>query len=179
MASISDKQWQLAEDLFLAGKSLAEINKATNIARSTISTRAKNEQWIRGKNEHLIVEAVELAGKSEQLTVQLKEQLTEQQLNIHNKEVNAMLLFKGKLDTFSNKAMRKANDLMNTVEDGQGFKAIVDGVDKHTMTVGYNDRFSTSSTVIHNTNAQQNNRSLMSERDLDMEIDRALSQLAN
>lgn len=171
MARISPEKWQLAEDLFMVGKSLSTISKETGIGKSSISERAKKELWIKGKNEHLIVEAVELAEKTELLT--------EQQANIHNKEVKNMLAFKGKLDTFSDKVMKKANILIDNAEDGQSFKAVVDGVDKHSVTVGYNERFSGASTVINNTNAQQNNKSSMSDKDLDMEIDRVLDQIAD
>ncbi len=163
MAKITDKRWVLAEDLFKAGKSLAEINSETAISRTAVSERSKKYGWIKGENEHLVIEAVELAAQTEQLTAHL----TEQQTKIHNIEVNKMLRFKGKLDTFSDKVMKKANTLLASSEDGHSFKAVVDGVDKLSVTVGYNKRFAAGASVnVSNTNAQQNNGEIIPKSEL-------------
>ena len=41
------------------------------------------------------------------------------------------------------------------------------------------DKFSSASTVINNTNAQQNNHDSMTDKDLDIEIDRVLDRIAD
>ena len=128
----TEENWTLAKDLFMVGKSLSEIETSTGISRGAISIRSNEQEWVKGKNKHLIVEAVGLASKTEQLT--------KQQNEIHDKEVARLSEFGTSLDVFSKKAMIKANKLMQISETGQDFKAIVDGVDKHSVTVGFNQR---------------------------------------
>ena len=56
MAKATASDWANARAFFETGKSLSEISAATGIDRATISKRAKNEGWVKGKFQQLITE---------------------------------------------------------------------------------------------------------------------------
>ena len=83
---------------------------------------------------------------------------TEQELSAIIEAAHFKLDFQKSVQVFGNKAIRKATALLETEETGQGFKAIVEGVDKLTVTHNINPRFANAPQIdINNTNAQQNN----------------------
>ena len=45
------EQWTKAKGFFEAGKSLSYINKMLGIGKTTISDKAKEENWTKGKTE--------------------------------------------------------------------------------------------------------------------------------
>lgn len=51
--AISQELWDKAKALFEQGLSLNEIELETEINRSTISKKAKNENWVKAKNQQL------------------------------------------------------------------------------------------------------------------------------
>ena len=71
------------------------------------------------------------------------------------------------IELFSDKALTKAADLLEISESGVDFKAIVDGVDKLTITNKINDRHAKPSIVQTNI---QNNFEGMSDDDLVREL---------
>lgn len=56
--AISKELWQKAKTLFEIGKSLTDIAEVTGINKSSISKRAKNENWEKGKIQHLVEENI-------------------------------------------------------------------------------------------------------------------------
>lgn len=50
----TESQWEKAKAYYEAGMSLSQIKDKTNIARNTISQRAKREQWEHSKNSDYI-----------------------------------------------------------------------------------------------------------------------------
>ena len=106
----------------------------------------------------------------------VEQQINNEQLLIHKSSVEVESIskvvaletekyaaFKAKLELFSDIAMNKARDLMDNTQYGADYKAIVEGVDKHSVTMGYNDRFNKNA-GINNVNAQQNNTAETLER---------------
>jgi hypothetical protein len=55
------EQWAKAKALFETGKSLNDISTETGIDRSTVSKRAKNEGWEKGKFQQLIADGARVA----------------------------------------------------------------------------------------------------------------------
>ena len=90
-----------------------------------------------------------------------------EEVNAIQKTVNAEMEkhaeFKAKLELLSDIAMAKGAELLNNTAYGADFKAILDGLDKHSVTVGYNKRFNDAASI-QNINAQQNNTSETLER---------------
>lgn len=79
----SDDQWIKAKGLFEAGKSLSFINKMTGIGRTTISDKAKEENWIKGKTEQ----------QTEQLkTLIIDNEIKTQQINRTNRTITEQLI---------------------------------------------------------------------------------------
>lgn len=150
MAKRGSHDWDKARLLFELDKPFSFIEKETGINKGTISKRSKKEAWERGK-------ATAVAQKASEVE-EYKSTLTQQQLHFFNEEVIQRTEFAKKLSEFSEKVMNKAEELISVTQNGNDFKAIVDGVDKHSVTVGFNERHAPKAeTTINNTNAQQNN----------------------
>ena len=113
-----------------------------------MSKKAKNDNWLKG----VATAKVEAASDIQSF----KATLTQPQLHIFNEEVIQRTAFAKTLSEFSQQAMAKAEELIKETSSGIEFKAIVEGVDKHSITVGFNDRHAATSDVnVNNTNAQQ------------------------
>jgi predicted DNA-binding protein YlxM (UPF0122 family) len=144
--AISKQQWQQAQAMFEAGASLSEIAGKVDIERSTISKKAKKEEWDKAINQQLILDDIRLQ--------QRKATLNEQQLQHHDYTVNFKLMMMDDIERFSNASMKKANDLMTNTETGGDFKAIIDGVDRLSILAKINDRHAPPASIQQNT---QNN----------------------
>ena len=167
----SVESWDKAKAMFEGGATLSDIQHKTTISMGTVCKKAKKLKWAKGKNAKLIFNEINALTE--------KEKLNEKELEFHDEEVEKILKFRDQLGDFSDKVIKKATELLAESTDGQGFKAIVEGVDKHSITVGINPRFaSPSSTTVNNTNAQQNNGDMRTDKDLDMDIDRVLARVA-
>lgn len=149
MAKKIAHDWDKAKLLFELDKPFSFIEKETGINKGTISKRSKKEGWERGRATAVAQKASEVEG--------YKSTLTQQQLHFFNEEVIQRTEFANSLNLFSKKVMKKANELIDSSEAGVDFKAICEGVDKHSVTVGFNKRHAPKTeTTINNTNAQQN-----------------------
>jgi len=148
MAKKAKLDWDTARILFELDKPIRFIEKETGINKGSISRRAKNDGWERGSATVVAQNASDIEG--------YKATLTQPQLHIFNEEVIQRTEFAKNLKSFSQKAMTKANELMGSSESGVDFKAICEGVDRHSVTVGFNQRHAPKTeTTINNTNAQQ------------------------
>jgi len=76
--AINKVQWEKAKGYYEAGLSLSEIKEKTGIDRSTISKKAKNQQWKHGANADYIDAKVLIAEK--------KSTENQQMLNIANQQ---------------------------------------------------------------------------------------------
>ncbi|MBL1320111.1 MAG: hypothetical protein COA63_003490 [Methylophaga sp.] len=134
MAKISQEQWELAQALFEAGKSLSVIVAETEIAKSTLSEKAKKQEWEKGLNEQLILDDVR---------VQLeKTNLNDLQAKIHAKEVEKLLSNQMMVKTLSRVNMTGIGEKLLSPEDMtiNDHKIIQDTIDKASLTLGVNQR---------------------------------------
>lgn len=145
MAKKYDKEQLLAE-WKAGGYSQRQLAKKYDISPSMVAKLTKG----------IDKESVQLVSEIAQVKQQLSEK-TEKEVSAISEQVNRIISFENRLNVFSEKAMIKADDLLSKAENGQDFKAIIDGVDKHSVTIGFNQRHANSQVNIQNTNAQQNN----------------------
>jgi len=148
---ISEKAWVLAEDLFMAGKSLSQITDETGIKKSSLSERAKKYNWVKGRHEPLVKKAVDLEKQTEQLT--------EKQKKIYNSDVEALAKHTIRTNSISETAQILMIRRMSIEKDNMpinDIKTIIEANDKASITLGVNPRHA-NAPQINNTNAQQNN----------------------
>jgi hypothetical protein len=158
--------WDTAKILYELDKSFGDIEKETGINKGSVARKAKNNAWQRGKATTVAQAASEVE--------QYRATLTQPQLHVFNTEVIQRTEFASRLSEFSEKAMNKAEELIIASENGNDFKAVIDGVDRHSVTVGFNQRHANSSVNISNTNAQQNNDKItMTRESIEAEIIKA------
>lgn len=146
----TESQWEKAKAYYEAGMSLSQIKDKTNIARNTISQRAKREQWEHSKNSDYIEAKI----KVETQKGTILEQSGTVALNI----ADDIALDKAKSITlFQNSALKnqkKANELLELTDDMKDIEshARITKTNKETVLGKEID------TIINNTNAQQNNQ---------------------
>lgn len=128
-------------------RDLARKHKVSN---GTVASLTKG---LLKKTEQLVSKKVEV--------IQESKALTEQELIA----VDDVVDFKSKLikdiELFTNKAVRKANGLLDETETGNDFKAIVEGVDKLSILTNVNDRHAKPTNIQQN---NQNNSALTDEQ---------------
>lgn len=141
--AISQESWDMAQAMFEGGASLQEISFKTDIDRSTISKKAKKLGWEKGVNQQLIADEVRVATE--------KSTLNQQQVEYHDFQVSSQLALIKDIERFSSNAMRKAGELLQASESGSDFKALVEGVDRISVTNKINDRHAKPTQVQQNT----------------------------
>ena len=144
--AISQESWGVAQAMFEGGASLQEISFKTDIDKSTISKKAKSLGWEKGINQHMIADEVRVSAE--------KSTLNQPQVEYHDEQVKAQLELLREIKMFSGAAMSKAHELLSSSTSGSDFKAIVEGVDKLSITTGVNERHAKPAQVQQNT---QNN----------------------
>lgn len=144
----TESQWEKAKAYYEAGMSLSQIKDKTNIARNTISQRAKREQWEHSKNSDYIEAKI----KVETQKGTILEHSGAVALNI----ADDIALDKAKSITlFQNSALKnqkKANELLELTDDMKDIEshARITKTNKETVLGKEID------TIINNTNAQAN-----------------------
>lgn len=146
--AISQDKWNKAKTLFESGKlSLSEISKQTGIDKSSISKKSKIQQWSSVENSDYIDAKVLIATKKSTLSMEKINTLDE----IADNEIRNRNLVYG----VTQKALRKANAMIDEIDNANDLKAIVDLSDRASITLGVNARH--ANTTINNTNANQVN----------------------
>ena len=145
----TESQWEKAKAYYEAGMSLSQIKDKTNIARNTISQRAKKEQWEHGKNADYIEAKIKVETKKGTIL----EQSGAVALNI----ADDIAVDKAKsLLLFQNSALRnqqKANEILDITDDIKDLEAHARITKTNKETVLGKD----PDMIINNTNALQNN----------------------
>ena len=145
----TESQWEKAKAYYEAGMTLSQIKDKTNIARNTISQRAKREQWEHSKNS----EYIEAKIKVESQKGTILEQSGSVALNI----ADDIAFDKAKaLSLFQDSALRnqkKANDMLDLTEDMKDIESHARITKTNKETVLGKD----PETVINNANVQENN----------------------
>ena len=144
----TESQWEKARAYYEAGMTLSQIKDKTNIARNTISQRAKREQWEHSKNS----EYIEAKIKVESQKGTILEQSGSVALNI----ADDIAFNKAKaLTLFQDSALRnqkKANDMLDLTDDMKDIESHARITKTNKETVLGKD----PETVINNANVQEN-----------------------
>ena len=144
----TESQWEKANAYYEAGMTLSQIKDKTNIARNTISQRAKREQWEHSKNS----EYIEAKIKVESQKGTILEQSGSVALNI----ADDIAFNKAKaLTLFQDSALRnqkKANDMLDLTDDMKDVESHARITKTNKETVLGKD----PETVINNANVQEN-----------------------
>ena len=144
----TESQWEKAKAYYEAGMTLSQIKDKTNIARNTISQRAKREQWEHSKNS----EYIEAKIKVERQKGTILEQSGSVALNI----ADDIAFNKAKaLTLFQDSALRnqkKANDMLDLTDDMKDVESHSRITKTNKETVLGKD----PETVINNANVQEN-----------------------
>lgn len=168
--AFSDKTWQAARAYYEANLSLREITERTGISPPGILKRAKSEQWEKGAMQSYIDSKVNVevnrVNKSEQ-TLQIADSIA------YSRAAAEILIRNAATKTLT--AMESLRDRGKTVEtyiddDGSGvkrirkiekeldansYKAIVDAIDKASLTLGVNQRHASVATIDSEEKASQ------------------------
>lgn len=148
--AISQELWLKAKTLYETNQySLAQISEKTGIDKSTISKKAKIQQWSSVENLDYI--------ESKAIISKKKSTLNQQQINILDEVADEQLRRQNLVFNASEKALVKLSGLIDDVDEAQDMKHIVDAIDKASITLGVNQRHSNSQVQINNSNNQQTN----------------------
>jgi len=143
----TDSQWEKAKGYYEAGMSLSQIKDKTNIARNTISQRAKREHWEHAKNSDYIEAKIKVETK--------KGTILEQSGTVALNIADDIALDKAKAITlFQNSALKnqqKANELLDLTDDMKDIESHARITKTNKETVLGKD----PETVINNANVQQ------------------------
>ena len=145
----SPEQWDKAKTFFESGQfSLSQISDKVGIGKSAISKMAKNQQWNNEENSDYIEAKKTLAVKKSTLNstvIQTLDDIADEQIR------NKNLVY-----GVTQKALQKAHDLLDEIDNANDLKAIVELSDKASITLKVNERFAPKQDI-NLTNAQQNN----------------------
>ena len=167
--AISQDKWDKARTLFESGKlSLSEISKETGIDKSTISKKAKNQQWNNGEEADYIEAKILIAERKSTLPIEKINILDD----VANDEIRRRKLIYGltekilvsidsvvsqKVETTDEEGNKKIEPMLL---DSKSAKEYIEAIDKASITLGVNQRHSNSQVNIQNTNAVQTNNNI-------------------
>lgn len=116
------------------GKSQNFLARKYELSPATINKLCKNvQQTYKDKVNTVVSIKSDLSQESEYFS------------ECFDKEVNKQLMNKNLVFTASQKALKKINELLELVEDPKALKDLVDAIDKSSLTLNVNPRFSNSS----------------------------------
>ena len=144
----SEKQWLDVEGYYKSGLSLSQIEAKTGIGKSTISKRAKKQQWQQGANTDYI--------EAKELIVEKKSTENQHLLNIADEVAHERITHKKLIYDNATKLAGKLNTMADQIDEPQDLKHLVDANDKLSITLKVSERYAPK-TEITNTNATQNN----------------------
>lgn len=145
----SKEQWDKARTLFEAGLSLSQISEKTTIDKSSISKKAKIQQWKSGEHIDYI--------EAKQKIVEKKSTLSIEKINTLDEIADEAIRNKNLIFGVTQKALQKAKEMIEDIDSASDLKTIVDLSDRASLTLGVNQRHANSQVNIQNTNAQQTN----------------------
>ena len=132
---------ELVADFYTGAYSQRQLAKRHAVSLGTVNKLTKG---LVKKNEQLVHKKIDV--------IQEYNALSPTEMNAVDATVHFKLGLLAEVQIFSSKALKKAHDLLENEVTGQGFKSIVEGVDKLTVTNGLNPRFTTSTIEISNSN---------------------------
>jgi len=159
---ISPLQWERAKEYFEAGLSLSEIEKKTEISRGALSKKSVSEQWDRNSpKKQLISQAIEVEKAKETL----RKHPTS--LEVHNEIVSENVRLSNKVFSIQERALDKADTMIDQVDTPNDLRTIVELVDKASITLKVSERHAPKSDVnVSNTTQVQNNTINMTKEEM-------------
>ena len=148
MKRVANEKLEEALSLLKAGNSFRECEKLTGVSYKRVEREAKKRGIEKGFLSQLIDDKTRV--DAEFVT------LCDTDKAVVSQEVTRKLRLAGLILDFNEKAIAKANQLLKTTETGADFKAIVDGVDKVSITANINHRHAKPSNTTIQTNTQVN-----------------------
>jgi len=126
------EQWKDARGYYEAGLSLSKIVIKTGIGKTTISQKAKREQWEHGANTDYI--------EAKEIIVSKKGTISEQSLVIADEIAHENVRFKNLINGNAEKLASKLALMADSIEDAQDIRHLVEANDKLSITLKVNER---------------------------------------
>lgn len=147
--AISKELWDKARTLYESNQfSLSQISERTGIDKSSISKKAKIQQWSSVENLDYIEAKQTIAVKKSTLAVE--------KINILDEIAEETIRHKKLINDNATKLAAKLSKMTDEIDTAQDLKLLADANDRLAITLKVADRHA-QPTKIDNTNAQQNN----------------------
>lgn len=147
--AIAKEIWDKARILFESGQlSLSQISEKTGINKSSISKKAKIQQWKSGEHSDYI--------EAKEIIVEKKSTISTLEINTLDELAEERIRHKKLINDNATKLAAKLNTMTDQVDEPQDLKHLVEANDKLAITLKVADRHAPK-TEINNTNATQNN----------------------
>ena len=177
--AISQEKWDKAKILFESGKlSLSEISSKTGIEKSSISKKAKIQQWKSGIESEYIDAKVLIAEKNSTLAIE-KINILE---DVANDEIRRRKLVFGLTEKILNNINKTISTTIPILDekgkkirdeeialDSKSAKEYIEAIDKASITLGINQRHSSNQINVNTQNNIQNNNIPLSIEDAEKE----------
>lgn len=144
MARLTDKQREDIRNALIFGDSQYKVTHDFEVSSATVNKIYKT------------IEPDEFLAKEVKAEVAIKSKLNQKSESLvkgFDDKVKDELRRKNLVYGTTEKAVQKASELLDGLDSASDLKAIIDGVDKASLTLGVNQRH--AKTEINNTNAQQ------------------------
>ena len=145
-SKLSREQWKLAKILFEAGEPLKVIESKVDINRGSISRRAKNEGWEKGRLQPMIEQAIQVE--------QAKDELTATQRHVVEDLIDEKVQNTRLIHNLTKLNLKDVTDKLKLGLDSiSDNKLAQDAIDKASITLGVNPRFSNTHVDINAENS--------------------------
>lgn len=131
--AISQSIWDKAQTLFESGQySLSEISDKTGIDKSSISKKAKIQQWKSGEHFDYIEAKTKIVEKKSTLTVE--------KISTLDEIADEAILNKGLVYGVTQKALKKLNKMIDEMDNANDIKTAIEASDRASLTLRVNER---------------------------------------
>lgn len=148
MARLTDKQREDIRNQLILGESQYAIARDYEVSSATVNKIFKTIS----EDEFLAKEVKDEIAIKSKLSIQ-----SESLVKAFDDKVNEHLRRTNLVFGIQERAVVKAGELIDYIDNPKDLKDLIDGVDKASITLGVNQRHSNSQVNIQNTNATQNN----------------------
>lgn len=151
-SKISAEEWEKAKEYYEHGLSLGEIHKRTNISKGAVGKKANSEGWERdGLKRRTLAQAIEVTEAKETM----KE--TPIALKVHEELHNEQVRHRSLVYRLQEKALEKADTMLDQIDTPTDLKTIVETVDKAAITLKVADRHAPKIDITQQQALQQEN----------------------
>ena len=151
MARLTDKQREDIRNQLILGESQYAIARDYEVSTATVNKIFKTIS----EDEFLAKEVKDEIAIKSKLSIQ-----SESLVKAFDTKVNEHLRRSNLVFEVQEKAVVKAGELIDYIDNPKDLKDLIDGVDKASLTMGVNQRHSNSQVNIQNTNAMQMNNNI-------------------